>query len=231
MAPANLTLVVDQDDTHAPTWQAPRTEIVVQSVDDYVLLSQDLKVTKAYVSKVEAFFKPLKQSQDQAKRTLLDAERARLQPALDYEARVKRALVTWDTEQERLRQIEQRRLREEVRQRDEAMRIEQAAALERDGLTEEAEAMLEEAIAAPAPDVIIEKTTPKVEGISYRETWQATVTDPMALIRFVAAHPQFEHLLTPNVPALNGLARSLKGALAIDGVKATSTRSVAASRS
>jgi hypothetical protein len=227
MAPANLQLVVDRD---APTWTAPRQEIVIRSSEDYVLLSQDLKVTKAYVTTVESFFKPLKQAQDTAKRALLDAEKAKLQPALDYEARVKRALVTWDTEQERQRQIRERELREEARRREEALRLEQAAALELDGLTEEADALLEDAIAAPAPDVSVEKTTPKVEGISYRETWQATVVDPMALIRFVAAHPQFEHLLSPNLPALNGLARSLKGALQIDGVKATSTRSVAASR-
>lgn len=227
MAPGNLELVVNND---APVWEAPRAEIVVSTADDYVLLSQDLKLTKAYVSKVEAFFKPLKQAQDRAKLALLDAERERLRPALDYEARVKRALVTYDTEQERLRRVQEQALREQARQREEAMRLEQAAALEREGMAEEANELLEEAIAAPAPDVQVEKATPKVEGISYRETWQATVTNPMALIRFVAAHPQFEHLLTPNLPALNGLARSLKGAMAIDGVKATSTKSVAASR-
>jgi hypothetical protein len=226
MAPANLQLV----ERDAPEWTAPRAEIVVRSADDYVLLSQDLKLSKAYIFQVEAFFKPLKQAADAAKKALLDSERTKLQPALDYEARVKRALVMWDTEQERIRQEQQRVIREEARRQEEAQRLEQAAALERDGYAEEAAAVVEDAIAAPAPDVQVEKLTPKVEGISYRETWNAMVTDPMQLIKFVAAHPQFEHLLTPNIPALNGLARSLKGAMQIDGVRAVSTKSLAASR-
>jgi hypothetical protein len=138
--------------------------------------------------------------------------------------------VTWDTEQERIRQEQARSPPRGTAPAGRAQRLEQAAALERDGYADEAAAVIEDAIAAPAPDVQVEKATPKVEGIAYRETWNATVTDPMKLIQFVAAHPQFEHLLTPNIPALNGLARSLKGAMAIDGVKATSTKSVAASR-
>jgi hypothetical protein len=227
MAPANLQLV---EKPEAPAWQAPRAEVIVRSAEDYVLLSADLKLAKAYVSEVEAFFKPLKQAADKAKKALLDSEREKLQPALDYETRVKRALVTWDTEQERIRQEQARVLREELRRQEEAQRLEQAAALERDGYTDEAAAVIEDAIAAPAPDVQVEKATPKVEGIAYRETWNATVTDPMKLIQFVAAHPQFEHLLTPNMPALNGLARAMKEAMQIDGVRAVKTRSVAASR-
>lgn len=229
MAPADLQLVSSRP-ADPPAWSAPRVAVpAIQTHADYVALSEDLKLTKSFLATVEAFFKPLKQAADTAKKALLDAEREKRQPALAYEADVKAALLAWDTAQERIRRQQERELQEAERKREEQRRLEMAAALESAGATAEAEAVLDEALTAPAPVVSIEKATPKVEGISYRENWSATVTDPMKLIRFVANHPQFEHLLTPNQVALNGLARSLKGALQIDGVQATPTRVVAAS--
>lgn len=60
---------------------------------------------------------------------------------------------------------------------------------------------------------------PAVDGVSTREHWTASVTDKLKLIRFVAANPQFANILDANESALNGLARSLKSALAIEGVE------------
>ena len=69
-----------------------------------------------------------------------------------------------------------------------------------------------------------------MNGIAYRETWSAQITDLHALVKFVAAHPSHLGLLTANTAALNAQARSLKGQMRIPGVQAVATRDVAAGR-
>lgn len=71
--------------------------------------------------------------------------------------------------------------------------------------------------AAPVP---IASAAPKVSGLSTRKNWKARCTDKMALIRFVAAHPEHQHLLEVNQSALNQLAKAQKDAMRIEGVEA-----------
>lgn len=88
---------------------------------------------------------------------------------------------------------------------------------EAEGQTEAAAAILDEQpiiIAAPAPVV------PKTEGVSVRETWKAEVVDFAALV--AAGDPAY---LLPNQSALDGIARALKGAAKIPGVRFVAVRS------
>jgi hypothetical protein len=71
-------------------------------------------------------------------------------------------------------------------------------------------------------------TTPKVSGIAGRTTWKAEVKDKGALVKYVAEHPEWLSLLDVNMQALNGLARSQKGSLALPGVEAVEEHSIAA---
>ncbi len=72
-------------------------------------------------------------------------------------------------------------------------------------------------VAAPAP---VATAAPKVAGLSTRQNWKARLTDKMALIRFVAEHPEHQHLLDVNQSALNQLAKAQKDAMRLPGVEA-----------
>ena len=72
------------------------------------------------------------------------------------------------------------------------------------------------------PAVQVQPAVSTVAGVSKRTTWAAAVYDKLALIRYVAEHPEWVSLLDPNMPALNRLATTQREALAIPGVKPVS---------
>jgi hypothetical protein len=150
----------------------------------------------------------------------------------EFETKAKAALADYDTRMAEAQLVEQRRLEAEARAQEETRRLAEAAALEAEGIAEGDEGKLAEAtelIAAPietAP-VFVEKAVPQVQGLSFRETWEARVTDPMKLIQHVAQHPEHVNLLTPNATALRQMARSLKGSMRLPGVQAYPNKNVA----
>ena len=79
------------------------------------------------------------------------------------------------------------------------------------------------------PVVAATPAAPKVSGLSFRETYKAEVTDMRALVQAVASGAQPITLLQANQTALDGMARALKEALAIPGVRLVKDR-IAASR-
>jgi hypothetical protein len=216
-----------------PDWMAPRVALPITSHEDYVQVADALKEVKSFTKQVQEFFAPLKEKAHAAWKALTTKENETLAPARAWEAECKTALATWDAEQERLRLEEQRRLEAVARQQEEQRRLEEAAALEAEGIAEadkgklaEAERLIDEPVETPV--VVVEKATPQIAGISFRENWDARVVDLQALIRFVAQNPTHQNLLQPNLIALRAQAKSLKGNLSIPGVKPFSTRVVAA---
>lgn len=123
--------------------------------------------------------------------------------------------------------------------REEAERIAAAAALAaKAGDAEKAAELQQQSIAAAeaganearslelsaelvtATPVPIATATPKVSGLSTRQNWKARLTDKMALIQFIATHPEHQHLLDINQSALNQLAKAQKDAMNLPGVEA-----------
>jgi hypothetical protein len=76
-----------------------------------------------------------------------------------------------DAEDARRREEEQRRSEQQHREEQERAAAE-AAAAERSGHREVAAAILEEAIAAPAPTVVLANVRTEVAGLKTRETWR-----------------------------------------------------------
>lgn len=72
-------------------------------------------------------------------------------------------------------------------------------------------------VAAPVP---IATAAPKIAGLSTRQNWKARLTDKMALIRFIAEHPEHQHLLDVNQSSINQLAKAQKEAMNLPGVEA-----------
>jgi len=63
-------------------------------------------------------------------------------------------------------------------------------------------------------------TFTKTKGFSSRENWSAEVTDIKALCRAVADGKTAENLVGANMPALNQMARAMKQAFNVPGVRA-----------
>lgn len=76
-------------------------------------------------------------------------------------------------------------------------------------------AQTKELISAPTATVAV----PKVRGLSTRKVWKVEITDKLAFVRYIVAHPEYLELVEANVPALNKIGLALKQACPIDGVR------------
>lgn len=204
-----------------------------------------------YITRVDETFGPIV---DSAHRThkLAVAQRDGLRtPAVELKKVVGRDMAAYEQEVERLRaqaealaQAERDRLEREETERVEAERLRlqresddrtQNAAL---AAAEVGDVELAERLVSAPPVVLAPAARPvfapvmapppaRAAGLSFRDNWKAEVIDLPALVKAVAAGHQPITLLEPNLTALNGMARSLKSALAIPGVRAVNDRGAA----
>lgn len=212
----------------AVTWPDRARSMKIEDAESYELACGELLAVAALRKEAETVFGPIVKAANEAHRVAL-AQKAKVDgPLNEAEQILKSVIGGWQREQRRIADEEARRLREEA----------ERAALE----AREAEIMQAEAEdATPAeiaaltlmpvvvPHVTVRPSTPKVVGVSMRETWSAEVTDLAALVRFIAANPNHVGLLSPNMTAINQMARAMKDKLNIPGVKAYSSTGVAAS--
>jgi len=212
----------------ASSWPERAQALAVTNSVTYTMAGELLLGIKDLRKRIVETFGPHCKRAFEAHRALVAEQKQAEAPLMDAERIIKDRLVTYDQAQERIRREEQARLEAIARQHAEERQLAEALAAEAAGDNAEADAIINE---TPAPIVVqVEKTTPVVAGVSFRETWAAEVTDLAALVRFVAGSPSHANLLLANTTALNGLARSLKSAMAIPGVRSVATRDVAAGR-
>lgn len=159
-----------------------------------------------------------------------EVEQARIRHEAEEAAQRERERAV-QAERERVA-AEERRLKIEA----EDQRLAEAAAAEQRGDSETAQRLIDAPVATPvvqARPVFVPAPPapppPVASGVSFRDTWTAEVTDLMALVQAVATGAQPITLLAPNLPALNQLARALKGAMNVPGVRAHHER-IAAQR-
>jgi len=217
----------------ALSWPERARQLVILTDGDYEHAGELLHGIKDLRREVDATFDGIIAKAYSAHKEAVGQKKKAEAPLLEAEGILKRGLCAYDTAREAERQAEERRLQEVARQDAERRQLEEAAALELQGhanadpeLLWEALQLLEQPVQAPV--VLLERTTPKVNGLSYRDVWSARVTNLPALIRYVAANPGHAGLLLANGPALNGLARSLKGGMQIPGVEAVCQKTAAA---
>lgn len=219
--------------SEALTWPDRARATAIVDATTYVAAAELLKGIKALRVRIGETFDPHISRAFQSHRALCKEKSDAEAPLTEAEAILKRAIVGFDNEQERLRRLEEARVREEARVAEERRQLEEAAAMELEAhrtedpaLMSEAAELMERPVAAPA--VIVPKTTPKVAGISFREVWSARVVNPKALIAFVAAHPECVNYLTPNLTALNAAVRAQREGFKVPGVEAVCQKTAAA---
>lgn len=138
---------------------------------------------------------------------------------LDFLARaehaVKRGMIAYTEEQDRLRREEQRKADEAARKEQDRLKkqAEKAAAA---GKTEKAQEIEQRAEMVVAP--VISREPPKIAGQSMREAWLFEVTDPSLVPR---------EYMSVDEKKIRGVVQSLKGETKIPGVRVYSEKRLA----
>jgi hypothetical protein len=194
--------------------------MVVTNAEQYAVASEFLKTIKGAQKKVVDFFAPMKQKAHEAHKAITQQESATLKPLQDAETSLKRNLLTFYNEQERIRQEEQRKLQAAADEsaRKERERLErEAAKLKTPELKAE---RLEQAASVIAPVVSVASVAPVVSGQSIRKTWTANVVNLELVPR---------EWLVVNEKALDAFAKATKGAVKVAGVEFVEVSSLASS--
>ncbi len=167
-----------------------------------------LKASSDLKKKIISFFKPLKQSQDKAKKVLLDAEKeeiGKLTPGIDH---LNKEMTTWNLEQENIRQAEEDKLSREAEAKAEDEKLAAALEAEESGNSEEAEEIMNETMFIPPPTV--EKSVPKIAGQTMTTTWKWRVKDERKVPR---------EFMMINEVAINAHVKGLKDKANIPGIE------------
>jgi len=182
----------------------------VSSPVQYQGAADYLKAIKAAQKKVVDHFGGMKEAAHKAWKTITAQESDTLKPLADAEAVLKRSMLTYQTEQEAIRQAEQRRLQAEADARARAEQDRLLKLAESRKTEAKREEYREAAAAVIAPVVQVASTTPVIAGQSIRKTWRARVVNQALVPR---------EWLVVNEKALDAFARSTSGAVQIAGVE------------
>jgi hypothetical protein len=199
----------------------------IVTVAHYEDAAADLRAIKAKAKELDDLRRSMTRPLDDAKKRIMSLFERPLSLLTQAESGIKRAILAYRNEQERIRALEEARLREVARKEQERL-MARAAKATAMGKDEKAEALEEQAQNVLVP--IVPLMEPKISGISTRQTWHAEIVDKAELIRAVAAGQVPDVVLVPDMPVLNAQARALKAALNYPGVKAVCEEIVAAGR-
>lgn len=203
----------------APVVQAAKV-FTIDSIEAHGAALDRIKRLRLGERAIEDHFARAKKAASDAHRQLVASIAALTGPLAEARGIYDRAAAAFEQEQKRIAEEESRRLQELARQQEEERALMDAVEAESAGDAAGAEAILAQPVAVPVVHVAPQVAT--VAGVSSRMTWSAEVTDLVALVKYVAAHPEWISLLEPSMPNLNRLAVAQRQALSIPGVKAVS---------
>ena len=186
---------------------------------DYQAAGARLQAIKALRKKVDETFDPIIQKAHAAHKEAVARKKEHESPLIDAEMIYKRQILAFQQEQERKARAAQARLEEQARKERERLeaRAERAA---QSGKQEKAEQLREQAATVVAPVVSID--TPRVAGISTRESWDYEITDESKLPR--------EYLMADH-KKIASIVRSFKTATNIPGVRVFQKQTLASKAS
>jgi hypothetical protein len=205
----------------APTVREARG-FAVSDVESNALALENVKMLRAAEKRITEYFEPARKAADDAKKEILRLRDGLIAPIVEARSIYDRKAMAYEQEQRQIAEQEQRRLEEEARKQEEDRLLLDAIAAEERGEKEEAAAIMAEPVTTPV--IPIQPRVAQVEGVSTQTRWSADVTDLLALVKYVAAHPEWISLLEPSMPNLNRLAVAQRQALSIPGVRAVPTQ-------
>lgn len=128
-----------------------------------------------------ALIKPAKDAAHDAHKRVCTLEKTVAEPLTLMENHLRRQISTYSAEQERIRCAEEARLRreaeEQARKEAEERQLQEAIAAEQNGNKEAAEQILAAPVEVVAPPIVLEKTVPKIAGVSTRKVFKFRVVN------------------------------------------------------
>lgn len=198
--------------------------LVIDSPEMYELAGEQLREIKTVQKRIDETRKSMTKPLDDSKKAIMDFFRPFADAADKAESDLKRKMLGFQDEQRRVREAAERAARAE---REAAERAAEELRRQADAAVEagDADKALEAELAAET--VVMEATlaapvapaAPKAAGIATRDNWVAEVTDFAALVKAAAERPDLVALLLPNDKALNQMAKALKEAGSVPGVR------------
>src|SRR5215469_14458895 len=201
--------------------------LAVVDADSCIRAGEELLLIKAAREEVETIFGPVVRKAYEAHKAAVMARARVEEPLIEAEKRIKFAMGAYELEQRRIaaetERIERARLeREAERARDMELilaKSEGASEIEIDEISRRP---------LQVPSVALRPPHGRPSGVSVRENWKAVIEDKLKLVRYVGSNPDHLNLVEPNTVALNQLARALKSAMNIPGVRVVTEAIVAA---
>ncbi len=194
----------------------------IQGPDSYLAAADLLTLGRDTMNSIDDAYDDIIKKAHEAHKAAVAKKASYYRPVEEGCKLIKGAMERYDAEQEQKRLAEQRRLQQEARKQEEERRLQEAIEAETSGNKEEAEELLSAPVEVPVVTVL--KATPKVAGVSFREIWDAQVTDFLALVKAVAAGQVSVNALEPNGKFLRQQAQSLKSTMKMPGVRVFSRR-------
>jgi hypothetical protein len=182
----------------------------IATTEEYTQTIELGRSLKAMLSGIEDYWKPLIEAAHRQHKALISRRDAMTKPVDSAIARLKGFVVYYDLEEERKRQEAERIAAEALRKQQEADAMLEAERLAAAGDKLGAEQVIEQAVNAPPPPVIMQSTIPQVAGKSTREVWRFRVIDDSKIPR---------EYLTVDEIKIGAVVRALKGKTKIPGIE------------
>lgn len=230
LTPSQVTIALDRPEfTRALTWPAQAKSLKIVDAATLQLAADERAGAKDLIKAAHDSFDPICAANYNAWQVSIK-ERAKIIDPLEQAVKIyDSGILAYNQEQQRAAREAQRQLDEQARRQAEADLEREVEHAEATGASvAEVEAIIERPlivapVVAPAPI--------KPMGASVREKWQGEITDKRVFVEFVVRTQRWEllGLLTPDASAINSMARSVKSAGSIDGVKFWDAGAVASS--
>lgn len=210
--------------------QVPGWEMIARTLEVVDLPSLDragnyIQAVKALQQQADETFDPIIRKAHEAHKEALAQKKRITDPLVQAETTLKSKVGEHLERARQAREEEERRLRAENERLAAEQREAEIEEAESAGATGEEISVLAQAPLYVAP--VIRPAAPKMNGLTQRELWRAEVTDLHALVRFVAANPQYLNLLQANTAAVGAIARTLRSAMNIPGIRVLRETTVA----
>lgn len=194
-------------------------------------ISQAHQLHKDLVADEKRFLAPVERAEQTIKVRMASYEQEVERKRREAEEAVRKERERLEAEAAAAAEAERQRLQAEEDDRCLAAAAELEAKGDKAGAEKLVSAPIVIAASSPVPVFTPPATTlpaPRAEGVFFRDNWKAEVVDLKALVLAIASGKAPITLVKPDDVALGGLARSLKSAMQVPGVRVTNQRTVAA---
>lgn len=212
---------VNEHDTIEATalaWPEHAAQIAIVDQATYDEAAKLLLEITSIEKKIKAHHAPLKITAHEAHKAAIAAEKKFLEPLGRAKSLIKGEIVSWTTEQAKIKAEEERKAREEADRIEKEERSKRAVEAAKAGKSEEE---VEKIIETAAPVIVkpVEDKFVKAAGVSTRKTWKAEVYNPLLLCGAIVDGKAPMACVQPDMAVLNKMARDNKDQLMIAGVR------------